>query len=143
MDTCTASVYEASEISHFFVFWWSLVSPYSALSLVRHRIHAVRQSTRLFSKNFRVVLTVQKTVKIPHAFLDMVVEKCRMVQTVQKLWSLRSWCCLSLSLLTAVSAVAMVSQISWTMSNSGDGDLAASSFSVSYVLGSVAQGFEP
>ena len=47
MDTCTASVYEASEISHSFVFWWSLVSPYSALSLVRERIHAVRQSTRL------------------------------------------------------------------------------------------------
>ena len=31
MDTWTASVYEAS----FFVFWWSLVSPYSAQCLVR------------------------------------------------------------------------------------------------------------
>ena len=37
----------------------------------------------------------------------------------------------------------MVSQMSWTTSNSGDGDLAASSFSVSCVQGSVAQGFEP
>ena len=31
VDTCTASVYEAS----FFVFWWSLVSPFSAQCLVR------------------------------------------------------------------------------------------------------------
>ena len=31
-----------------------------------------------------VVQTVQKTVKIPHAFLDMVVDRCRMVETVQK-----------------------------------------------------------
>ena len=66
-------------------------------------------------------------MKIPHAFLDMVVDKCPMVETVQKLWSLRSWCCPSLSLLTAVSAVAMVFQMSWTTSNSGDCDLAASS----------------
>ena len=29
-----------------------------------------------FWKNFGVVQTVQKTVKIPHAFLDMVVDKC-------------------------------------------------------------------
>ena len=43
----------------------------------------------------------------------------------------------------AVSAAAMVSQMSWTTSISGDGDLAASSFSVSCVLGSVAQGFVP
>ena len=27
---------------------------------------------------------MQKTVKIPHAFLDMVVDRCRMVETVQK-----------------------------------------------------------
>ena len=47
-----------------------------------------------------VVQTVQKTVKIPHAFLDMVLarrccnDRCRMVETVQKnSWSLRSWCC--------------------------------------------------
>ena len=77
-----------------------------------------------FWKNFGVVQAVQKTVEIPHAFLDMVVDKCRMVETVQKLWSLRSWCCPSLSLLTAVSAAAMVSQMSWTTSNSGDGDFA-------------------
>ena len=80
---------------------------------------------------------------VPHAFLDMVVDICQMVETVQKLWSLRSWCCSSLSLLTAVSAAAMVSQISWTTSNSGDGDVAASSFSVSCVQGSEVQGFEP
>ena len=55
----------------------------------------------------------------------------------------RSWCCPSLSLFTAVSAAAMVSQMSWTTCISGDGDLAASSFSVSCVLGSVAQGFMP
>ena len=115
---------------------------HSALSLVRQRIHAVRQSTRLL-ENFGVVQTVQKTVKVPHAFLDMAVDKCRMVETVQILWSLRSWCCPPLSLLMAVSAAAMVSQRPWTTSNSGDGDLAASSFSVSCVLGSVAQGFEP
>ena len=40
-------------------------------------------------------------------------------------------------------AAAMVSQMSWITSSSGDGYLAASSFSVSCVLGSVAQGFEP
>ena len=44
MDTCIASVYEASEISHIFL---RSVSPYSTLSLVRQWIHAVRQSTRL------------------------------------------------------------------------------------------------
>ena len=76
-------------------------------------------------------------------FLDMAVDKCRMVATVQILWSLRSWCCPPLSLLMAVSAAAMVSPRPLTKSNSGDGDLDASSFSVSCVLGSVAQGFEP
>ena len=34
-----------------------------------------------FWKNFRVVQTVQKTVKIPHAFLDMVVDKCQRVDS--------------------------------------------------------------
>ena len=48
MDTCTASVYEASEISHIFVFWWSLVSPYSALSLVRQWIHELRLFTAVW-----------------------------------------------------------------------------------------------
>ena len=100
-------------------------------------------SLRGFWKNFGVVQTVQKTVKVPHAFLDMAVDKCRMVETVQILWSLRSWCCPPLSLLMAVSAAAIASLRPWTTSNSGDGDLAASSFSVSCVLGSVAQGFEP
>ena len=66
-----------------------------------------------------------------------------MVETVQKLCILRSWNCFLSVSVTAVSAAAMVSQMSWTTSNSGDGDLAASSFSVSCVLGSVAQGFEP
>ena len=37
----------------------------------------------------------------------------------------------------------MVSQMSWTTSNSGDGDLAVLSFTVSCVQESVAQGFEP
>ena len=100
-------------------------------------------SLRGFWKNFGVIQTVQKTVKVPHAFFGMVVDKCRMVETVQKLWSLRSWCCSSLSLFTAVLAAAAVSQMSWTTSNSCDGDLAASSFSVSCVLGSVAQDFDP
>ena len=86
-----------------------------------------------------MVQTVQKIVKIPHAFLDMVLarrccnDRCRMVETVQKTVVLRSWCCPSLSLSTAVSAAAMVSQMSWTTSNSGDGDPAASSFSVSFL----------
>ena len=43
MDTCTASVYGACEAPHIF----PVLSPYSALSLVQQRIHAVRQSTRL------------------------------------------------------------------------------------------------
>ena len=46
-DTCTASVYEAFWKR---VFLWEMtsgLSPYSALSLVRQRIHALRQSTRL------------------------------------------------------------------------------------------------
>ena len=59
-------------------------------------------------------------------FLDMAVDKCRMVETVQILWSLRSWCCPPLSLLMAVSAAAIASLRPWTTSNSGDGDLAAS-----------------
>ena len=100
-------------------------------------------SLRGFLEEFWGCTDSAENVQFPHAFLDMVVDKCRMVETVQKLRSLRSWCCPSLSLLTAVSAVAMVSQMSWTTSNSGDGDVAASSFSVSCVLGSVAQGFEP
>ena len=49
-----------------------------------------------------------------------------MVMGCRKLWSLRSWCCPFLSPSTAVSAASMVSQMSWTTSNSGDGDLAAS-----------------
>ena len=102
----------------------------------------MRQSTRLLDE-FWVCPDSADDREIPPAFLDMVVDKCRMVETVQKLWSLRSCCCPPLSLLTAVSAAAMVSQMSWTTSNSGNGDLAASSFSVSCVLGSVAQGFEP
>ena len=40
-------------------------------------------------------------------------------------------------------AAAMVSQMSWITSSSGDGYLDALSFSVSCVLGSVAQGFVP
>ena len=46
-----------------------------------------------------MVQAVQKTVKIPHAFLDMV-QACRCATTgagwsrqCRKLWSLRSWCC--------------------------------------------------
>ena len=75
-----------------------------------------------------MVQTVQKTVKIPHAFLDMVLarrccnDRCRMVETVQKTVE---------SLWTAVSAAAMVSQMSWITSISGDGDLGASSSTVS------------
>ena len=85
----------------------------------------------------------EKTVKIPHAFLDMVVDKCRMVETVQKtVESPQLVVPLSVSVRRRVSAAAMVSQMSWTTSNSGDGDLASLSFSVSCVLGSVAQGFE-
>ena len=38
-----------------------------------------------------------ENVKVPHAFLDIVVDKCQMVETVLKLWSLRSWCCPSVS----------------------------------------------
>ena len=37
-------------------------------------------------KVFGVVQTVRKTVKVPHAFLDMAVDKCWMVETVQILW---------------------------------------------------------
>ena len=92
----------------------------------------------------------RKTVKIPHTFWDMVVLPVVVTMTgagwliqCRKLWSLRSWFCNSLSLSTAVTAAAMVFQMSWTTNNSGDGDLAASSFSVSCVQGSVAQGFEP
>ena len=69
VDTCTASVYGACEAAHIF----PGMSPYSALSLVRQRIHAVRQTTR-FLEVFWVCP-------------DMVVDKCQMVQTVQKLWS--------------------------------------------------------
>ena len=54
-----------------------------------------------------------------------------MVQTVQKLWS-PQLCCLFVSLFMAVSAAAMVSQMTWTACISGDGDLAASSFSVAW-----------
>ena len=43
VDTCTASVYGACEEAHIF----PGLSPCSALSLVRQRRHAVRQSTRL------------------------------------------------------------------------------------------------
>ena len=51
-DTCTASVYGAFDDFHsiLVVVLWEMtsgLSPYSALSLVRHRIHALRQSMRL------------------------------------------------------------------------------------------------
>ena len=64
------------------------------------------------------------------------VDRCRMVQTVQKLWSPQLVLPLSVSVHGRLS------------SGNGfyvhfDGDLAASSFSVSCVLGSVAQGFKP
>ena len=41
-----------------------MVPPYLVLSLVRHRIHAVRQSTRLLEV-FGVVQTVRITVESP------------------------------------------------------------------------------
>ena len=95
-------------------------------------------------KVFGVVQTVRKTVEVPNLFLDMAVDRClRWSRQCRKLWSLRSSCCPPLSLFTAVSAGALVSQRPWITSISGDGDLAASSFTVSCFLGSVAQGFEP
>ena len=113
----------------------SFLSPYLVLSLVRHRIHAVRQSTRLLEV-FGVVQTVRITVEVPHLFLDMAVDRCQSwSRQCRKLWSLRSSRCPFLSLFTAVSAAAMVSQMTWT------------TYSVELlcgvVLGSVAQGFEP
>ena len=59
------------------------LSPYSALSLVQLWIHALRQSTRLLEDFWGC----PDSAANPHAFLDVVVDKCRMVQTVQKLWS--------------------------------------------------------
>ena len=55
VDTCLASVYEAfGRFSHFFPgLLWEMtpcMSPCSALSLVRQRIHALRQSTELFEE---------------------------------------------------------------------------------------------
>ena len=55
VDTCTASVYGAFGEAHTFPrgeLWetTSCLSPYSALSLVRSRIHALRQSTELFEE---------------------------------------------------------------------------------------------
>ena len=52
VDTCIASVYGACEEAHIFPCFglWEMssrLSPYSALSLVRQWIHAVRQYTRL------------------------------------------------------------------------------------------------
>ena len=51
-DTCTASVYGACcKLSYSPRGFWemtSCLSAYSALSLVRQRIHALRQSTELF-----------------------------------------------------------------------------------------------
>ena len=72
VDTCTASVYGAREAAHIF----PGMSRCSSLSLVRQRIYAVRQSTRL--------------LEVFWVCPDMVVDKCQMVETVQKLWSLRS-----------------------------------------------------
>ena len=90
------------------------LSPYSALSLVRHRIHVLHLSTELRFQRFAWFNSGYKFMRHMEA-----------------------------GLFTAVSAAAMVSQRPWTTSNSGDGDLASSSFFVSCVLGSVAQGFEP
>ena len=98
-------------------------------SSARHSGHSVRQSTRLLEE-FWCCPDNADNREGSALFLDMAVDKCRMVETVQILWSLRSWCCPPLSLLTAVSAAVVVSQRPWTTSNSGDGDLAASSFSV-------------
>ena len=86
---------------------------------------------------------MQKTVKIPHAFLDMVVDRCRMVETVQKtVESPQLVLPLSVSVDGRLSSGDCFSD-SWTTSNSGDGDLAASSFFVSCDQGSVTQGFVP
>ena len=57
-----------------------------------------------------------------------------MVQTVQKLWSPQLVLPLSVSVHGRLSS-GNVSQMTWTTCISGDGDLAASSFSVSCVLG--------
>ena len=60
----------------------------------------------------------RKIVKFPHAFLDMVLarrccnDRCRMVETVQKTVESPQLVLPSLSLSTAVSAAAMVSQMS-------------------------------
>ena len=95
----------------------------------------MRQSTRLLEV-FGVVQTVRITVEVPHLFLDMAVDRCRRwSRQCRKLWSLRSSRCPFLSLFTAVSAAAMVSQMTWITYISGDGDLAASSFSVAWSWG--------
>ena len=113
-----------------------MLSPYSALSLVRQRIHALRQSTELVVCShiptwflgddfmFISVFSVELVLLRIHAlrqptelllkltyFLLFTRPLCAttgaMVMGCRKLWSLRSWCCPSLSLLTADSAAVM------------------------------------
>ena len=86
-----------------------------------------------------VVQTVQKTVKIPHAFLDMVVDRrqCRKNCGVSAVGAAPLCLCRRPSQQRRLFLRFMDYEQFWR------GDLAASSFSVSCVQGSVAQGFEP
>ena len=84
-----------------------------------------------------LVQTVQKIVKFPLAFLDLVQcpslcnDRCRMVEIVlTKLWSLRSWCCSWTRLLTCprwprhwVVEVPQLQFIDWCVSSHGYDEL--------------------
>ena len=77
-DTCTASVYGACcKLSYFPRGFWemtSCLSPYSALSLVRQRIHALRQSTELVvsSHIFHVGFWEMTSCWSPYSALSLV-----------------------------------------------------------------------
>ena len=79
VDTCIASVYGACEEAHIFPCFglWEMtsrLSPYSALSLVRQRIHVWRQSTRLsgrISRSSRVGLWETTSCLSPYSALSL------------------------------------------------------------------------
>ena len=98
VDTCRLQSTRLLEEFLTFIVWWTPGDDFMFVSVFSAQLGSTADTCgasvyEAFWKNFGVVQAVQKTVKIPHAFLDMVVDKCRMVETVHKLWSLRSWCC--------------------------------------------------
>ena len=85
MDTCTASVYEAS----FFVFWWSLVSPFSAQCFVRQLLREMTSCKCSYSAHCSVRYWIYNA---PRAVFSSPVGRSRMLVILADMDQKNSFC---------------------------------------------------